>query len=563
MKILLTILPYWAPVLPPVGLARLKSFLQANGYEVKIVDLIVKNETLEFYYGYFDVLKKCVPEEKRGNFKNLGHDVLQNHMMAHMNFSDEKEYVDLVKTLIYKTYYVHADDSHARELNTVVAHYFEILEEYFLFLLEFEKPELVGVTVYKGTLAPSFFVLELTRRKYPHIKTIIGGGTFADSHAIGSPNFEKLLEVSKDYVDKIVVGQGELLFLKYLRGELPDSKRVYTRDDIGGETLDFNAIRTPDLSDLNLRKYAYLPATASLGCPFRCSFCNDFNFWGKYRRRDIRKTVDEMVELYETVELNNVNTGHQLFFFTDSLLNPSISELAEEIIRRDASLYYDGYYKVDNVSMNVENTMLWRKSGLYRVRLGVESGSQRVLNLMNKKSTVEQIRESVTAFALAGVKTTTYWVIGHPGETEEDFRMTLDLVEELKNDIYQAECNPFLYNFAGQNRGGQWEDKRMLLYPEKAREMLVFDSWTLDIEPLREVAYERMHRFVEHCEKLGLPNPYSFKEIFDADLRWKRLHKFAVPALDEFSESGKHVHDNLNERTFAKKTSNCDGDFNF
>jgi hypothetical protein len=48
-KILLTVLPYWAPVLPPVGLTRLKTFLQNYDYEVKIVDLIVKNETLEFY----------------------------------------------------------------------------------------------------------------------------------------------------------------------------------------------------------------------------------------------------------------------------------------------------------------------------------------------------------------------------------------------------------------------------------------------------------------------------------------------------------------------------------
>ncbi|HLP45548.1 MAG TPA: radical SAM protein [Candidatus Kapabacteria bacterium] len=563
MKILLTILPYWAPVLPPVGLARLKSFLQANGYEVKIVDLIVKNETLEFYYGYFDVLKKCVSMEKQGNFKNLGHDVLQNHMMAHMNYICEKEYIELVKTLVYKTYYVEIEDSYARELNKVVANYFEILEEYFLFLLDFEKPNVVGVTVYKGTLPASLFILKLTRQKYPHIKTIIGGGAFADSHALGSPNFEKLLEISKDYIDKIIIGEGELLFLKYLRGELPDSKRVYTRDDTCGETLDFNTIHIPDLSDLNLRKYAYLPATASIGCPFKCSFCNDFKFWGKYRRRDVRKVVDEMVKLYETVELNNVNSGHQLFFFTDSLLNPSITELAEEIIKRNVSLYYDGYYKVDNASTNVENTLLWRKSGLYRVRLGVESGSQLVLNLMNKGITAEQIRKSVTSFALAGVKTTTYWVIGHPGETEEDFQMTLDLVEELKNDIYQSECNPFLYNYSSQNRADQWQEKRMLLYPEKARKMLIFDSWTLAVEPLREVAYERMHRFVEHCRKLGIPNPYSFKEIFDADLRWKQLHKFAVPSLDQFSESGKYLHDNLNERAFAKKVSSCDGDFNF
>jgi radical SAM superfamily enzyme YgiQ (UPF0313 family) len=562
MKILLTILPYWAPVLPPVGLARLKSFLQANGYEVRIVDLIVKNETLEFYYGYFDVLRKYIPQEKQGNFKNLGHDVLQNHMMAHINYRDEKEYTELVKILVYKTYYTHVGDSCVRELNEVMARYYEILEEYFLFLLDFEKPDVVGVTVYKGTIAASLFVLKITKQECPHIKTVIGGGAFVDTHGPGTPNFEYLLEHSRDYLDKIIIGEGELLFLKYLRGELPDDRRVYTQEDIGGMTLDFNKIQLPDLSDLNLRKYAYLPATASIGCPFQCSFCNDFKFWGKYRKRNIRKTVEEMIKLHEMVELNNVNSGHQLFFFTDSLLNPAISELAEELISKKASLYYDGYYKVDDASCQVENTFLWRQSGLYRVRLGVESGSQRVLNLMHKVVTVEQIRKTLAALALAGVKTTTYWIIGHPGETEEDFRMTLDLVEELKNDIYQAECNPFLYLYSGQNSSDKWQEKRMLLYPEWARKMLVFDSWTLDWPPLREVAYERMHRFVQHCVKLGIPNPYSFKEIFDADLRWKKLQNFAVPPLDEFSDPHDLIKENLKSRITVGGCNVDDGDFN-
>ena len=146
-KILLMVLPYWAPVLPPVGLARLKRFLQPHGYEVKVVDLIVKNEALEFYYNYFDVLKKCIPAEKRGNFKNIGHDVLRNHMMAHLNYQDEKEYIQLVKILIYKSYYVNVEDSHVGELNEVLQGYYEILEEYFLFLLDFEKPGVVGATV--------------------------------------------------------------------------------------------------------------------------------------------------------------------------------------------------------------------------------------------------------------------------------------------------------------------------------------------------------------------------------------------------------------------------------
>jgi hypothetical protein len=136
------------------------------------------------------------------------------------------------------------------------------------------------------------------------------------------------------------------------------------------------------------------------------------------------------------------------------------------------------------------------------------------------------------------------------------------MVEELKNSIYQAECNPFLYHYSGQSSSNLWEAKRMLLYPEKAKDMLIFDSWTLDMEPVREVAYERMHRFCEHCKRLGIPNPYSFKEIFDADRRWQQLQKFAVPPLDEFSEGSKHIEDNLDKRIFAQNTIQEDGNFN-
>jgi hypothetical protein len=561
-KILLVVLPYWAPVLPPVGLARLKSFLQPHGYKVKIVDLIVKNEALEFYYNYFDVLKKCIPEEKRGNFKNIGHDVLRNHMMAHLHYQDEKEYIELVKILIYKSYYVRVRDSYTRELNEILACYYSILAEYFLFLLEFEEPAVVGATVYRDTIAPTMFVLKLTKEKYPHIKTIIGGGLFADSHIKGSPNFNRLLEVTGDYIDKIIIGEGELLFLKYLREELPLDRRVYTLADINGEVLDLKGAPSPDLSDLNIRKYSHLPGTASFSCKYKCSFCNEVQFRGNYRKRDIKDTVDEMVNLYNMVELNNVNAGHQLFFMTDSLMNPIITEMAGELLKRNVSLYYDGYYKVDQAATDVSNPFLWRKSGLYRVRLGVESGSQKVLHLMCKGITIEQIRRGVTNFALAGIKTTTYWVIGHPGETEADFQATLDLVEELKNYIYQAECNPFLYHYSGQNSSDQWKGRRKLLYPEQARELLVFDSWTLDMDPLREVAYERMQRFVNHCKKLGIPNPYSFKEIFDADRRWKKLQKFAVPPLDEFNVEGEKIQDNINKRVFANKYRQDDGDFN-
>jgi hypothetical protein len=557
-KILLAILPYWDPMIPPMGIASLKRFLRGYGYNVRLIDLIVKSEFPDFYSKYFEVLKRCIPENKWGNFKNIGHDVLQNHMMAHINYQDEGEYIELVKLLIYKSYYVEVDSNGVRELVEIMHRFYAVLETDFLKLLEEEKPDVLGLTAYKGTLPASLFILKLTRKIYPHIKTVLGGGAFADSHALGSPNFEALSEKTKDYLDKIIVGQGELLFLEYLQGELPGSQRVYTKADINGRILDFRSVETPDFQDLDIQDYPYMGATASVSCLYRCSFCNSVNFWGNYRKKDPRQTAAEMVEMYKKY-------GHQLFFMTDALLNPVVTGLAKEFLKTGITLYYDAYFKVDEASADINNTLLWRRGGLYRVRLGVESGSQKVLDIMDKRITTDMIKAAVSALAYAGIKTTTYWVIGHPGETEEDFQQSLELLEELQGDIFQAECNPFNYHFSGQSGSDSWKDKRIRLFPVKTDDMLVFKTWTLDCEPLREVAYKRMHRFVNHCKKLGIPNPYSLNEHVKADERWRKLHKNAVPSLLEFKKRGKHINEakRVKKLHFLKSTRDESYDFGF
>jgi radical SAM superfamily enzyme YgiQ (UPF0313 family) len=559
-KILLAILPYWAPMIPPMGITSLKAFLQKHGYKVRTVDLIVKKECLDFYNNYFETLKKCVPEEKRGNFNNIGHDVLQSHLMAHWNHNDKGEYEELVKTLIYKSFYVEVQDCHVRELNRIMDEFYSMLRVYWLDLLEKERPEVVGLTAYKCTIAASMYVLKLTKEKYPHIKTLMGGGTFNETHAPDSPNFQALLNATTGYLDKIILGQGELLFLKYLRGELPDSRRVYTKEDINGRFLDFHEQDLPDFSDLDTSKYPYLAATASVSCKYACSFCVAQKVAGKYRAKDPGQTVYEMVSMYK-------KHGHQLFFMTDSLLNPVVTNLADEILKRGVSLYYDAYFRVDDASADITNTLHWRRGGLYRVRLGTESGSQDILDAMDKKITVEQIKAAVSALAYAGIKTTTYWVIGHPGETEENFQQTLDLVEELKDDIFQAECNYFLVHYSKQFKAEEWRNNIQLLYPESALDILTFQYYTpgQGIKPSREETFRRVHRFEAHCRKLGIPNPYSYSQHFYADERWKRLHKNAVPPIIDFISRMNYVDENFKIRdvsyAYNKRSDHSDFDF--
>jgi radical SAM superfamily enzyme YgiQ (UPF0313 family) len=268
--------------------------------------------------------------------------------------------------------------------------------------------------------------------------------------------------------------------------------------------------------------------------------------------------VDELMILYKKYH-------YQLFLMSDSLLNPLISDLANDLIQSPISIYWDGYLRLDKHVCDNENTLLWRRGGFYRARIGVESGSQRVLSLMNKKITVKQIKTALSTLAYAGIKTTTYWIIGYPGETEADFQQTLELIEEVKDDIYEAEGNAFWFYLLGQEKSNFFGKSITLLYPEAVNEMLMIRTWLVDGEPSREEIYARLRRFVTHCDGLGIPNPYSLQEIYKADERWKRLHKNAVPSLVAFRNKTNNINESKEIKHLFMPTNVLpdDGDFGF
>lgn len=525
-KVLLVLLPFWTPMIPPLGITGLKAFLQQHGFPVSTADANIENDYKEIYNEYFSCLRSRVPEEKRGNFYSIGTDVLRNHLMAHINYTDEKKYLELVKLLIAKTYYIQVEDFFVHQLTRPVEEFFNWLRQYMLELLEQEKPDVLGLSVYKDILPAALFVFRLTRETYPHIETVMGGSVFSEQLTLGSPDMEFFLEKTRDSIDKIIIGAGEKLLLDYVQDLLPAGQRVFTGKDSTEPPLELSQLPLPDYTGMNLRSYPYLGYTGSVSCPYQCSFCNVVAYFGKFKRKDAGQIVDEMQRLYDLY-------NRQVFYFSDNMINTFISDLAEECLRRERVLYWAAYLKVDKSGIEPANTRLWRRAGFYHARLGLDSGSQHVLDLMDKRITVEQSKLMIESLAEAGIKTTTYWLIGHPGETEADFQQTLDFLTQCKNHIWEAECEYFNYNYSGQSFSPGWSSKRKLVYPPQFREMLMVNKWEVGGEPTRQEIMSRVNRFVHHCEKLGIPNPYSLQEIYQADLRWKKLHAQAVPPLIE------------------------------
>ena len=549
-KILLALLPFWDPQIPPLGLACIKSYLQQHGYRVKTVDANIELRFRKYHDSYFDILKKYIPAGKRGNLYNIGNQVFRNHLMAYLNYKEKSKYLEMVKILVQKTFYCDARDTMARELHEAVGRFYTELDTYFLEMLAEEKPDLLGLSVYGDTFPASMAAFKTAKKKFPTIKTVMGGGIFADQLAPGSPDLEYFVDKAKDYIDMIIIGEGEQLLLKYLQNQLDPGKKVFGLKDIKTGTLDISTVDVPDFSDFDLGYYPHLAMYGARSCPYQCKFCSETINWGKYREKNVQQTAAEFIKLYKRY-------SHQLFLMTDSTLNPIITDLAKEVIKSGVSIYWDGFLRADKHVCETENTWLWRRGGFYRAKMGLESGSQRVLDMMNKKITIEQSELALAALAYAGIKTTTFWLFGFPGETEHDFRMTLDFIERNKDNIYEADCNAFNYYLTGQVNSEQWmkNNKGLLLYPTWARDMLISQTWVLAGEPAREVAYKRLNRFIEHCERLAVPNPYSLNDVYKADLRWKHLHKNAVPSVVELSNKDTYIVENQNVKklTFAKK----------
>ncbi len=559
-KILLLLCPFWMPLIPPVGLACLKAYLRENGYPVEALDLNT-DESLRLHYdNYMKVLLEGVPKGKQGNFHSIAQDVLRNHLMAHLNAVDPELYRRLVKDLVFKTFYTEFDLNQIDRLSGFATQFFMQLEEVVKRVIEREKPTILGLSMYSGTLPASLFTGKLAKEIDPNLKIVVGGGVFADQLAIDTPNYHSFLNYSDEWLDAVIIGEGEQLFLRFCDGELPADRNVFTIADLGERSLDLKDAPLPDFSGFACDRYSTMSSYTSRSCPFQCSFCSETIQWGKYRKKSGRHIVGELRQLSRRQRF-------QLFYMCDSLLNPVMDEVATAMMEEEIPIYWDGCLRADRHVCDRENTMRWRRGGYYRARLGMESGSQRVLDIMGKRITVQQIKDALVSLASAGIKTSTLWLIGHPGETEEDFLQTLDVIEECKDFIYDAEGTPFWYFLSQQPGSAEWNknNPHRLLYPEWASDMLVVQTWYLDTQPQREIIYQRLNRFVQHLEKLGIPNPYSLKDVFRADERWQGLHKNAVPPLMEFSKKGQPIIEcrAVQDLAVMAPLPDEDGDFEF
>lgn len=319
--------------------------------------------------------------------------------------------------------------------------------------IESVQPKLVCFSVpFPGNLYSAFRCAKLIKEKFPHIKTAMGGGF---------PNTE-LREVKDqrvfEFFDFITLDDGELpleLLYEYIcnpeQSEEPELKRTFLLEDHTvvykntSKKADYRQadIGTPDYTDLHLDHYISVieianpmhslwsdgrwnKLTMAHGCYWgKCTFCDiSLDYIRIYEPVSARILVDRMEELI-------LATGETGFHFVDEAAPPALMrEVALEILRRNLVVTWWTNIRFEK-SFTKDLCFLLKLSGCVAVSGGLEVASDRLLNLIDKGISVEQVAKVTRNFTEAGIMIHAYLMYGYPTQTVQETVDSLEMVRQM------------------------------------------------------------------------------------------------------------------------------------
>jgi len=246
--------------------------------------------------------------------------------------------------------------------------------------------------------------------------------------------------IREDYIDYVILNDPELPSLRIASGDKERVEGVVYKSNekivhIPPKDRKISSFNIPawDLVDLEkykipIKKKKYVLVFTARGCPFGCTFCVvPFYYGKKIRVREISEIIEELKVVSRYVD--------EVFFHTDlfTFKKDYVVKLCEEIIREKINIRWICNSRVDTFDREMAKIM--KKAGCWMVSFGIESGSQEVLDLCQKKITLDQSRKAVQIAREEGLISIGHFVLGTPGETPDTIRQTLHFSKELDPDF--------------------------------------------------------------------------------------------------------------------------------
>ncbi|MEK7448762.1 MAG: radical SAM protein, partial [Planctomycetota bacterium] len=308
-------------------------------------------------------------------------------------------------------------------------------------LLDSFQPDYAGITFTSPLAEEAGRLAGFIKKQYSRIIVIAGG-----PHASALP--EEVLETTP--IDIVCIGESEEIILNIVNNEKPPEKI----EGIAFKCPDGSICRTPPAQRINnldalpypawhlynlslyssrsLLSRANLvgPLETSRGCPHQCVYCNKNIFGYKFRTKSVSRVINE-IKLMLDCGFKEIHIMDDCFSFDLQ----RAKEICRAIIscKMKVSWVAQGGLRADSV--DYELLKLMKKSGCYRLSMGIETGSDEILKLIKKGETVAQIKKAVKLSKKAGLEVMAFFMLALPGETESSMKQTIHLAKELNFDL--------------------------------------------------------------------------------------------------------------------------------
>jgi radical SAM superfamily enzyme YgiQ (UPF0313 family) len=379
-----------------------------------------------------------------------------------------------------------------------------------------EKPDVIGFSILHANRWGGIEIAKVAKQIDPRVTIVFGGigATFLWNHLL--THFRE--------VDYVVIGEGEHTFLnliKYLESDRSQAietiRGIAWRQD--GQVIRSRETEAIDcLDDLPVpaKYFSYQHLSLTRGCAGKCNFCGSPRFWGSnVRFHSVDYFVDQIERLYRK--------GSRFFYFSDDTFTVSkkrVVEICKKIIEKELDITWNAVSRVDYV--NAEILYWMRKAGCIQISYGVESGSEKIRNFLQKKFTNAKIRNAFALTQSYGIMARAYFIYGCPQESRQTIDETIALIEDIKPlsvIFYILDIFPGTRLYEDfKHRLGVTDDIWLnraedIMYfetdPELTREMI------LDFgQKLRSAFYEKLPGFVEALQLIDKKDLYSLHASF-------------------------------------------------
>jgi anaerobic magnesium-protoporphyrin IX monomethyl ester cyclase len=274
--------------------------------------------------------------------------------------------------------------------------------------------------------------------------------------------------------------------------------------------------------------YFSMNLVTTRGCPFHCNWCAK-PIWGqKYNSRSPENVVQEMKWLKENFKPDHI-------WFMDDIMGIRdlwIEEFADLLDQYQAHIPFKSLNRAD-LLLRGKTIPALARAGAESVWIGAESGSQKILNAMDKGTQVEQIYEATRKAKAAGIKIAFFLQFGYPGETREDIELTLKMVRDLMPDdigisvSYPLPGTPFYDNVRSELGRENWYDSQ--------------DLAMLYQGPFRTEFYRQLHKVVHKDYRSRktwqnlrswLLQPQNLRSSHLKQVASMLYHRFTLPAAE-------------------------------